>query len=86
VTTDETQNKAFERHAQTGLVLLVVALLAWVGLTVNENQIKLAELSIQVQNLNNQVAAPTARVNDLTRRIELIEEAVLNNINRPRSE
>lgn len=69
--------RTFERHAQTALVILVVALLGWVGLTVNQNQIELAKLTVTVQSLNNQIAAPTARVNDLTRRIEIIETHVL---------
>lgn len=69
---------SFERHAQTALVILVVALLGWVGLTVNANQIELAKLTVNVQNLNNKVTATPARVNDLTRRIEILETAVLN--------
>ena len=70
-------NVSFERHAQTALVLLVVALLGWVGLTVNRNQLELAKLTIQVENLNDTVTTPPARLEDLVRRVDMIEAAVL---------
>jgi hypothetical protein len=74
---DRRTGTAFERHAQTGLTLVLVGLLMWIGSTTQKTQIKLAELSIEVQNLKHVIRAPQARVNDLTRRIEIIEEHVL---------
>ncbi len=77
-------NTAFERHTQTALVILVVALLSWVGLTVNANQVQLAKLTVTVENLHDQISTPSARVNDLTRRIEIIEETVLKSAEKAR--
>lgn len=74
---DRRSATAFERHAQTGLTVVLVALLVWVGSTTQTTQIKLAELAIEVKNLKDVVRTPNARVDDLTDRMELIEEHVL---------
>ncbi len=72
-------SSSMERHAQTALVLIVVALLSWVGLTVNRNQLELAKLTIQVENLNDAVTTPPARLDDVIRRVDTIEAVVLTN-------
>ena len=74
---DRRSATAFERHAQTGLTVVLVALLVWVGSTTQTTQIKLAELAVEVKNLKDVVRTPNARMNDLTSRIELIEKHVL---------
>jgi len=45
----------FERHAQTVLTLLVCALLTWVGYSTHQNQIQLAQLTIRIEFLQQQV-------------------------------
>ncbi len=70
---DRRRSNAFERHAQTALTLIMVALILWVGSATQATQIKVAELTVQVNNLQSVINAPEARVNDLTRRIEVLE-------------
>lgn len=77
---------ALERHAQTVIAVMVVGLLAWVGMTTQATQVKVAELAVEVNHLKNVIRTPEARVNDLTRRIELIEEHVLGDPSRINSE
>lgn len=69
---------AFERHAQTGIAVLLVMLLGWVGLTTQATQVKVAELSIEVNHLKNTLSVPEPRVDDLTRRIDILEQHVLS--------
>ena len=64
---------AFERHAQTGLTLVVAALILWFGSATQKTEVKVAELTIEINNLKNVIRTPEARVNDLTRRIETLE-------------
>lgn len=73
---DRRSLNSFERHAQTGLTLVLVALLVWVGSTTQTTQIKLAELAVEVNNLKDAVRTPDSRVNDLTHRIETIEKHI----------
>ena len=54
----EVITNTFERHAQTALVLLLVALLAWVGATTQKTSVAIAELRVEVGFLKGSVAAP----------------------------
>jgi hypothetical protein len=65
----------FERHAQTGLTVLVVALLCWVGLTTQNTQVEVAKIVVKVSSLEAAAKVPDARVDDLTRRVEALEAA-----------
>ena len=67
------RGNAFERHDQTGLTLVVAALIVWVGSATQKTQIKVAELTVQVNHLKNVIRQPEARVNDLSRRIDSLE-------------
>lgn len=52
---DDQRNGAtssLERHIQTLLTAIIVALLAWMAATVQTSSVKLAEVSIQVQRLH----------------------------------
>jgi len=51
-------SNSFERHAQTALVLLLVALLVWVGSTTQQTSVAIAELRIEVGFLKNSIDAP----------------------------
>ena len=48
----------FERHAQTALVLLLVALLAWVGTTIQKTPVAIAELRVELGYLKESIEAP----------------------------
>ena len=49
---------SFERHAQTALVLLLVALLVWVGGTTQKTDVAIAELRAEVGFLKGSMAVP----------------------------
>jgi hypothetical protein len=68
---------AFERHAQTGIAVLLVMLLGWVGLTTQSTQVKVAQLTVEVNHLKNALAIPEPRLDDLTRRIDILEQHIL---------
>jgi hypothetical protein len=48
-------SSAFERHTQTALVMLLVALLLWVGNTTQQTSIEVAELKVEIRYLKNAI-------------------------------
>ena len=48
---DKEQARGFERHAQTVIVLILTALLLWVGNTTQEMAVALAKLEVEVKYL-----------------------------------
>jgi len=75
--TEKAAGTSFERHAQTALTLLVVALLCWVALTTQQLDVKVEVMASQFENFKEQTQGPNARVDDLVRRVEIIEKTVL---------
>lgn len=82
MTVDEIQEKqsAFERHAQTALVLLLVALLLWVGSTTQATAITVSAMRVEVAYLKAAAMQPqpayqelTKRLDNLTSRVEHVE-------------
>jgi hypothetical protein len=71
---------AFERHAQTALVLLLVALLLWVGSTTQDTSVAVAEMRIEISYLKAAVDAPhihpdiTQSVGDCQKRLSALED------------
>ena len=51
-------SNSFERHAQTALVLVLVALLIWVGGTTQKTSVAMAELKAEVGFLRAAMAQP----------------------------
>jgi len=51
----EVITNAFERHAQTALVMLLVALLLWVGNTTQNTSVAVAEMRVEIVYLKNAV-------------------------------
>ena len=77
----------FERHAQTALVLLLVALLLWVGSTTQKTSVAIAELRVELGYLKVSVERPHVHdelskidieiakaVDELRTRVGLIEQ------------
>ena len=67
-------SRAFERHAQTALVLLVVALLAWVGKTTQETAVTIAKLHVHVETLQRQTAPTNQKFKEIEKRLDSIEK------------
>jgi peptidoglycan hydrolase CwlO-like protein len=66
-------SRAFERHAQTALVLLVVALLVWVGKTTQETAVTIAKLHVHVETLQRQTGPTNQKFSDIEKRLDSIE-------------
>lgn len=72
--------RAFERHAQTALVLLLVALLLWVGNTTQQTAVTVAEMRVEIAYLKLSVERPhdhadiTQSVGDCQKRLSALED------------
>lgn len=66
----------FEQHAQTVLTLVVVGLLAWVALTTQKLDVKVEVMTSEMNYLKRSIDRPQKRVDDLTRRVEILEKKV----------
>jgi hypothetical protein len=71
----------FERHAQTALVLLLVALLLWVGNTTQQTAVTVAEMRVEMAYLKVKVDEPrqdhidcTEQLADLRNRVSALED------------
>lgn len=84
--TDKTQGEGtvlssvFERHTQTALVLLLVALLIWVGDTTQRTSLAVAEMRVEVAFLKATSSRPpyqydqlSSRLNDHSSRLDYLE-------------
>jgi len=63
-----------ERHAQTVIVLVVVALLLWVGSTTQQTAIAVAKLSVDVAYLQAEVQKPNTKFEEIEERLDRIEQ------------
>lgn len=66
-----------ERHAQSLLTLLAVALLIWVGSTTQDAAVKIAALEVQVNSLQTRIALPSPTVTLLVDQNREIRERIL---------
>ena len=72
-------SNTFERHTQTALVLLLVALLLWVGSTTQTTAVSIAEMRIEIAYLKVSVERPHEHestqeaITDLRQRVAIIE-------------
>jgi peptidoglycan hydrolase CwlO-like protein len=67
-------SRAFERHAQTALVMLIVALLLWVGKTTQDTSVTIAQLHIHIENLQKQTAPTNQKFREIEIRLDSIEK------------
>ncbi len=72
-------SNTFERHTQTALVLLLVALLLWVGSTTQSTAVSVAEMRVEIAYLKMSVERPhehsdiTQSVGDCQKRLSALE-------------
>ena len=52
----EKRSNLFEQHVQTGIQLLIVALLAWFGMSVQSLQVSVAQLRAEQENLSAEIS------------------------------
>ena len=67
---------AFERHAQTALVLLLVALLAWVGNTTRKKTVAVAQMQVELSYMKLAVGEPAVEHKDCARAVLNLQERV----------
>ena len=65
-----------ERHAQTVLVVILGAILLWVGSTVQTTAVSVAQLQVQVATLQIEVRRPDGKFGEIERRLDLIERGL----------
>lgn len=80
----------FERHAQTALVLVLVALLLWVGSTTQSTAVHVAEMRVEIAFLKAAASRPqpaylelSKRLDDQAQRLNIVEVEVIQKMNRP---
>ena len=61
---------AFERHAQTALVLLLVGLLMWVGNTTQATAVAIGSMRVEIAFLKAAAARPPPQYLELSKRID----------------
>ena len=67
------QQRAIERHAQTVLVLVLVAILLWVGSTTQKTAVQVASMAVQIDHLRERVNRPPAQFQRIEQRLDDIE-------------
>ena len=53
---DHNEGSVFERHAQTLISTIIAALVLWVGITMQNMQTSIASMTVQIQQLQTEVA------------------------------
>lgn len=70
------QRISMERHLQTVIVVIIVGLLGWVGVTVQETQVAVAQISVEIEYLKIEVRKPNVRFEEIEKRLDSIENAL----------
>lgn len=80
---DKVISNTMERHTQTALVLLLVALLLWVGGTTQNTAVSVAEMRIEIGYLKQSIENPNIDIDqmrdtiaDLRSRMMVVEERI----------
>ena len=68
--------RAFERHAQTALVLVLVALLLWVGQTTQHTSLVVAEMRVELAFLKAYHNAPSPEYRQIEKRLDALENLI----------
>lgn len=69
----EEKKVSWERHANTVLVTLIVALMIWVGSTTQRTAIELAKLSVEVAHIKQKIVEPDGKFREIEKRLSAIE-------------
>lgn len=67
---------ALERHTQTVLVLVLVAILLWVGSTVQQTAIEVAAMRIEIEHLKQRITRPDNKFAEIEKRLDSIERQI----------
>lgn len=67
-----------ERHTQTVVVLILAALLLWVGNTTQDTSVSVAEMRIEIAFLKAAAIAPTPEIEMLNERVDRLTTRVIN--------
>lgn len=73
--------RALERHTQTLLVMVLTAILLWVGATVQKTAVEVAAMRIQIGYLQERVTRPDNKFAEIEKRLDSIERE-LSSLNR----
>jgi len=76
---------AIERHVITTVTLILMAVLLWVGNTVQQTAVEVAAMRVQITYLQTQVATPEPKFARIEARLDAIEKE-LAHLNRDRND
>jgi len=68
----------FERHAQTVLVLILVALLLWVGDTTQSTSLSVAEMRVEIAYMKHSVETPSPQYAEMSKRLDAFNQRALS--------
>lgn len=62
-----------ERHLQSVIVVIIVGILGWVGITVQATQVAVAQISVEIEYLKIEVRKPNTRFQEIESRLDKID-------------
>ena len=63
----------FERHAITILTMVIVALILWVGNSVQQTQVKLAAIQVDMEYIKRGIVTDGTKFHEIEKRLDNIE-------------
>jgi hypothetical protein len=74
---NKTELTNMERHTQTALVLLLVGLLSWVGLTTHKTSIEIAKVGVELANLDVLVGYDHEIIEEMDKMLDIIQRDIV---------
>jgi hypothetical protein len=74
--TDSIKGAGVERHAITVLTLIIVALILWVGNSVQQNQVELSAIEVELRYIKEAVVQDNKKFLEIEARLDAIETAL----------
>ena len=76
MTYEKQKGAGVERHAITVLTLIIVALILWVGNSVQQTQVKLASMDVELRYIKEAVVQDNSKFKEIEQRLDSIEQSL----------
>lgn len=73
---EESKLTTTERHLQSVIVIIIVSVLGWVGVTVQQTSVAVARLTVEIEHLKAEVRRPGEKFIEIERRLDKIESTL----------
>ena len=67
---------SMERHLQSIIVIIIVGLLGWVGVTVQQTQVAVSAIGVEIEYLKIEVMKPEVRFREIEIRLDRIDRTL----------